>query len=65
MYDGDRLPTSIGNILILEKVFPTFNYFPLQNGFYVNNSYANMLREEEVLYNIKQTSDEQKNRPSF
>lgn len=34
-------PTSIGNILILEKVFATFNNFPLQNGFCVNNYLCN------------------------
>ena len=39
-YDEDRLPTAIGNMLILEKGFATFNSFSLQNSFYVNNSYV-------------------------
>ena len=39
-YDENRLPTAIGNMLIWEKGFATFNSFSLQNSFYVNNSYV-------------------------
>lgn len=43
MYDGDKLPISAGNILILEKIFATFT-FSVPERSAANNSNVKAIR---------------------